>query len=251
MRAEVCYAMDVGPRANQQDCILAGCQVVQESDAFFRGFVEGDSLVFAVCDGLGGHSKGEAASRFICEQMLAWKDRAPRDGDPLDEAVRRIQHAAEAGALEEDSGATLAGLLLCDHSATAFNAGDSRVYGVGKSRIERLSHDHSFVQRLVDGKLITKKEAFENPFRNLVDFGLGLLFADRWAGQYSMFQKRTGLRAGDVFLLCTDGVSDVLTDEEIRAVLADRPMEKAEALVSAIRERGLRDNMSLVMVKTA
>jgi protein phosphatase len=211
---------------------------------------DGDFHLFAVCDGLGGHAAGDKASRFIAEALHGALEAPCLDADDLRQRLFGIQKQMAASP-DEDSGSTVAGIVIYNKRLFVFNAGDSRVYRITKSRAQVVSHDHSFVQRLVDEKFLSEQEAFVNPYKNLVDFGLGAIFADRWENGTKVFVAEMTARKNSVFLLCSDGVNDVLHDNQICQALLPDPVSQAPALLREVNKAGIRDNTSFIVIRLA
>ena len=244
----VSCVMDIGPRSSQQDCLLAGADIFQEKRLVKTFDLIGPRVVLSVCDGLGGHAGGEAASRFACERLAARVPDCPAAPESLSFLLAEIQKEAQESSLDPDAGSTVAGMLVCDDRALIFNAGDSRVYKLSSAGITRLSHDHSFVQRMVDGSLLTKDEAFSHPFRNLVDLGVGPTFSSVW-GKYTAHIHEEALKKDTWFLLCSDGLHDVLTESRIHEILMPDPLENSLELLAAAKAAKWKDNTSYIIAR--
>lgn len=212
--------------------------------------------VFAVADGMGGHENGDVASRIVVEEFarLAEAGFDPTAGPAavarvLEAAQERIRdYADQGGGARRSPGTTVvAALLVEDEGVPAWllvNLGDSRIYAVMDGRLRRVSTDHSVVQELVDAGQITEEQAAEHPERHVITRALGgprLEPADQFL-----------VRASDVqrLLLCSDGISGLVDDDEIAAVLdanAD-PRDAADGLVAAALRAGGDDNATAVVV---
>lgn len=241
-------AMDAGPRDDQEDCLLLQGEAIQARQFEKVQEFSADTVeILAVCDGMGGLAAGEKASRFVCENLakLAGEPGLPGDFGP---ALEKIQAAMENDCLEE-CGTTVAGLLIAPSGIQVFNLGDSRVYRVANGKIERRSYDHSFVQVLLEEGKITDREAFTHPYRNLITAGMGPAFSYKWAVETLHLQAEpiTGDRA--VYLICSDGVCDVLTDLEIERALADTPVANGPALMELVKAVSMKDNTSFMIVE--
>ncbi|MBI5846205.1 MAG: serine/threonine-protein phosphatase [Deltaproteobacteria bacterium] len=249
MKASLCCSMNIGPRPNQQDAIYAAGRVFQAENIVMRDVFSGPLLVLGVCDGLGGHAAGETASRFVCEKLEGVFAADGLDQPGIGNAFGAVQADMASGQVDPDSGTTMCA-LACDGSrVVVVNAGDSRAYRFGPDGLVRLSHDHSFVQRLVDDKLITDSEAFAHPFRNLVDFGLGPTFADRWDINQPIYFYEEKAEPGAVYMLCSDGVSDMLPDRRLFEELSDDPLKNAEKLFNLLKALGMKDNASMILAR--
>jgi serine/threonine protein phosphatase PrpC len=211
-------------------------------------FVEAPARgLWAVADGMGGHVNGARASKAVAESLLA----TPLDGTFEADSLRVADaiHAAnakvhgESTAIGKPMGSTVAALLLRDESFAVLWAGDSRVYLLRDGALHRLTRDHTQVQELVDRGLLTPEEAVNHPMSHVITRAVGVqdaLQVDAIADQPL---------AGDVFLLCSDGLYGVVSDEEIAAFLsAHRPAQACERLVELCLERGAPDNVTVIAV---
>lgn len=211
--------------------------------------------VFLVADGMGGHACGDVASRLAVDAFRDLGSREPLLADQVVEAVAAAHAAilAESAAYPEKAGmgTTLSGLALVDHGGDphwlVVNVGDSRVYRVTDAGIVQLTVDHSEVAELVAAGRLTVEEARRHPLRNVVTRSLGTgvaPVADTWL---------VPADAGDRFLVCSDGLVEELTDEEIFAALttAGPDAEAAVRLVDRAVEAGGRDNVTVLLVTLA
>jgi serine/threonine protein phosphatase PrpC len=148
-----------------------------------------------------------------------------------------------------ESGTTVALLAVLGDRALVVNAGDSRVYRLDGGGAEVLSHDHSLVQSLVDHGHIGPGDVPGHPYRHVVEFGLGPPFERTWrkSGEHCHVREIPA-RPGDTFLLCTDGVNDTLTDEEIGRRLSPPDADALTTLARHLAERA-RDNFTAVLVR--
>lgn len=248
----VAYGTYLGGRVKQEDCLLLNGEIVQEEGAGVRSrTVAGEALLFAVCDGMGGHAAGEVASRFACEQLRGALTELPVAPEQLADLLRRIQVLMERQ-LPRNCGTTVAGVVLAGTRVLAFNAGDSRVYRISRSGIDRFSHDHSLVQTYVDRGELSPAGAVRHRHRHVIEFGLGEVFAAEWAaGERGVHFRQGELLPGEVCLLCSDGVHDVLEDAEIASLFHGAgPQDHAAALEAAVRGR-MTDNTSFIVIAAA
>jgi len=248
MKCTVFSAMLRGPRNRQEDCLLSGTDLFQKDTLKQTKTLDTDFLAASVCDGLGGHDNGESASRFVCEQLQARFREGPFDPQNIRTVLAEIQAAAQ-GRLPENCGTTVAGLMIKNGRVIAFNAGDSRVYKITASGMTYVSHDHSLVQGLVDNALIQKDAANSHPLKNFVDFGIGPLFQDVWK-DYAVHVFEDSLGADACYLICSDGVHDLMNEAEMHEILMPSPAENGQALIAALEKKGLRDNTSFIILET-
>jgi serine/threonine protein phosphatase PrpC len=214
--------------------------------------------VWVVADGMGGHEHGERASGAAVDAFAALgRDGCPADPQTVLATIRAANHRVLELPGDGLSGTTLTGIALVTLEGgalawMAFNVGDSRTYRVRKGRLEQVSVDHSAVQELVDVGAITPEEAELHPDRNVITRALGAgadVQADVW-----IMPARTSER----FLLCSDGLTRELPDDELERIIAfydeeaarhTGPMQTlAERLVSAAVAAGGRDNVTAVIV---
>jgi len=203
--------------------------------------------LFVVADGMGGHGAGNVASRIAIEEMTACAALRPLFAEAvltaLEHANRHIIERDEANRMGTTA-TGLAGLETAggDH-LMVFNIGDSRVYRLSGDRLEQVTVDHSEVQELVLSGAITPEQARIHPRRNIVTRALGSDFVvrpDHWL---------LPPLAGDRYLVCSDGLTGELTDEEILPLLsAGNQQEAAAALVAAADEAGGHDNTTVIVV---
>jgi serine/threonine protein phosphatase PrpC len=241
--------MNVGLRDGQEDCIFVNGTIVQERKFASVAVQEiGDGLLLcAVCDGMGGHDRGEWASRFVCEKLKEHYRGLDFSRNSTELLIERIQNQIE-NETANGSGTTVAGVVLEKDRAHIFNVGDSRVYKITGGGIFYMSHDHSLVQGSVDRGDITPEEAFTHPYRNVIEFGIGDVFRSEWAGggkAVHIAEDRLG--AGEWYLICTDGVNDVMRDHEMYDVLRGDPFGRLSAFIGSLEER-MKDNFSFILV---
>ena len=217
----------------------------------------GDSTLAVVCDGMGGAAAGRLASEMAVERFVSFTRSALSvSGDGQVEDVLRL--AADAAnrhiyhfAMNEEEylgmGTTLVGVLFQDCKAVFVNVGDSRAYRIARDGIVQITKDHSLVQQMVDDGSLTKDQARKHPRRNIITRAVGseaFVTCDLFTVQ---------LREGDIFLLCSDGLTNAVDDAELhRLVMAAENTEKAcRALVEKAIENNTRDNITAVILAPA
>lgn len=204
--------------------------------------------VFAVADGMGGHLAGEVASGMAIDavkRMAAEHDVASIS--VMREAVEAAHEAILAHAKENPAcagmGTTLSLMWRGGHYMYIAHVGDSRIYRFGAGGLEQITQDHSLVEELVRARILTREEARRHPRRNIITRALGtqgdnapdLLAAER--------------RRGDVWLLCSDGLTGMVSDEEIARTLGEtKDLDAAaDSLLARALEAGGRDNVTLIL----
>ncbi len=209
-----------------------------------------------VADGVGGHQAGEVASRIVVDSLLSGLPPADESGDDaicaaalresVEKANREVwQHAQESGFSGMSS--TVVALRVCGQRVVIAYVGDSRVYRLRNGQMQQLSVDHSVVQEMIDNGSLSREEAATSSRRNLITRALGQ------AQEVQAEVTLTSLNPGDCYLLCSDGLSDRLTDEGMGMML-DRAREGsleslAEELVETANAAGGQDNIAVVLVR--
>ncbi|MGH7064053.1 MAG: PP2C family protein-serine/threonine phosphatase [Stellaceae bacterium] len=209
-----------------------------------------DLGLWAVADGAGGHQAGDVAARLIADALevvpagLGAAQLLAEVRQRLAEAHRAMQReAVQRGALT-GLGSTIVVLLARDAHYACLWAGDSRAYLMRAGGLRQLTHDHSLVQQLLDSGAIGPAEAAHHPQRNIITRALG---GPDEAAELDKVTDR--LRPGDRFLLCSDGLSKTVPDEELCRVMAETGDEMAARLVAAALDRQANDNVTAVAVE--
>lgn len=214
--------------------------------------------VFVVADGMGGHARGDLASssavQVLHERIPEGAQVTPNDVldavSAANDAVRALSTADASGVAV--AGTTLSGVVVVNGSGTGtrywmiINIGDSRVYGWDGVRLTQLSVDHSAVQELLDAGAISADEAGGHPERNVITRALGAaddIDVDVWM---------LPVDGEQTFLICSDGLSKELRDDEIAAILREHPHDHrlADVLTEAAIAAGGRDNITAVVVSS-
>jgi serine/threonine protein phosphatase PrpC len=205
--------------------------------------------LWAVADGMGGHDAGEVASAKVVEALqhlphIEDLDRLVEHAVVALEGVNRELIALAADEEQRKIGTTIVGLAIAENEMRCFWAGDSRAYRLRDGMIIRISRDHSLVQELVDAGMLDEQGMQDHPSSNLITRAVGVadeLKVDRISGD---------ARSGDLFLLASDGLTGVVEDHELAAVLTDlAPEQAADRLLEAVLDRGAPDNVTMVIVK--
>ena len=203
-------------------------------------FTASDPL-YAVADGMGGHQGGEVASSLALEVL------GKADGT-LEELVRRANEAVHQRASEDPGlagmGTTLTALRADGEVLRLAHVGDSRAYLLRDGTIQRLTKDHTVVERLVDEGRLTPHEAEIHPQRSILTRALGVDEA------VQVDQGAIEPRTGDRLLLCSDGLTGMVDEERITRMLSEigDPQEAADALVESANEAGGQDNITAVVI---
>ncbi len=206
--------------------------------------------LYIVCDGMGGHKAGEYASRYTVERILAHVSRS-RSENPIRILRDAIQKANELLVVEsrEDAekqgmGTTVVAATLVDHRLYVANVGDSRLYVIGE-KIEQITKDHSYVEEMVRMGKVDREDARNHEKKNVITRAVGATEKIKT----DIFE--VDLEDNAVVLLCTDGLSNMVTDERIcQIVLSSEQTEDiARNLVNEANKNGGQDNITAVVLK--
>jgi serine/threonine protein phosphatase PrpC len=202
--------------------------------------------IWAVADGMGGHSRGDVAARMVVDALTALPP--AEDARTLRRSVEEAIHAVNAqlrrhNAAGEISGATVVVLLAHGRHFAILWAGDSRAYRNGGAGLTCLTRDHSLVQELIDRGELSAQEARHHPLGNRITRAVGA------AADLVLDAVQGELVPGDVFVLCSDGLTKHLDDVEIAAAIDGAPPARgASTLIERTLERGASDNVTAVVV---
>lgn len=224
-------------------------------DNFYLDIQKG---LFVVADGMGGHASGETASQLtvnVVRDYFQGPQKIIGDYDPsyseatnkLNSAIRlanqAVYEAAQSSPQLAGMGTTVVGTLLTGNRLSIAHIGDSRAYLIRAGNIDQLTDDHSIVNEQVRHDLITKEEAAQSEMKNILTKALGIS-ADMEADleEITVFDN-------DILLLCTDGLSNMVTDEAMLEIIsfASDPAAACESLVNAANEKGGKDNITAVL----
>lgn len=221
-------------------------------------------MLYCVADGMGGHAGGETASRMAVETVHRTVRLARQNGSvfPADagnqevpevlellqravsEASRRIYDASSQNPDLHGMGTTVTLVQVLGTRIYVAHVGDSRLYRLRDNRFEQLSEDHSLVAEQVRAGFITAEEAQFSRFRNIITRSVG------FESQVKADTFSVAVRQGDVFVLCSDGLTGMVSDEEIERVLkSNRLVSAADHLVNLANRAGGEDNITLVVLR--
>jgi PPM family protein phosphatase len=212
------------------------------------------SRLFAVADGMGGHAGGEVASTLAIATLAASLHRPPAASPrhALAAAFADANHAVYERSLGEPQlrgmGTTLTALLLAaDGTGWLAHIGDSRGYRLRRGRLRRLTRDHTWVQEQVEAGRLPPHAADRHPMSNIITRALGI------EPDAEPELRRTGVRAGDGVLLCTDGLIAVVDEAEIAAAMAASTSAETcvRDLVELANARGGPDNVTAIVIRAA
>jgi len=206
--------------------------------------------LYIVADGVGGHQAGDVASMMTVEivQQRYYADPSPDVASSLIAAIQtasqKIDQESAARSERRGMSTTVTAVVLRGTELTVANVGDSRTYLIHQGQMRQVTNDHSWVEEQVRGGLITREEAAKHPQRNIITRSLG---GNREV-EVDIFEERMG--PGDSVLLCSDGLSNMVLDQEIAAIVSEG--WKAEAVVNELielaKQRGAPDNVTAVLL---
>lgn len=207
--------------------------------------------LFLVADGMGGHNAGDYASRVAVETIVE-KIRDSHEKEPVrifEQAIQaanaRLREQADASPELEGMGTTMVAATCDGNRLYVANVGDSRLYVENASGIRQITRDHSWVEEMVQRGGLGREEARNHPDKNIITRAVGA--EDAVKPDFFTVQ----LENGDMVLMCTDGLTNMLEDGEIRMILegARDIVEGAQELVNAANENGGRDNISVILIE--
>ena len=209
------------------------------------------SNLFLVADGMGGHNAGDYASRYTIETIV---DEISKSNDEspvfvLEKAIKRANTLIRQKSEEETElngmGTTVVAATIEGNKLCVANVGDSRLYIINNREIRQITRDHSLVEEMVRMGGLKREMARNHPDKNIITRAIGALDDV----DVDFFEVR--LNKGDTILMCSDGLSNMIEDEEIRMIMQGQRdiVEKAESLVKAANNNGGKDNIAVVLVE--
>jgi protein phosphatase len=207
------------------------------------------SPLFVVADGMGGAQAGEVASRIAVESFQPGLQDASEPEHALASlalaANARIHELSHSNAEQAGMGTTLTAVYVGEEEVAIAHVGDSRAYCLRDGQLLRLTDDHSLVDELMRQGRLTPEEAVEHPQRSVITRALGP------EGMVEVDTRSVRARPGDVYLLCSDGLTTMIPEEQIASVLLAHPQlrDAGEALIAAANQAGGRDNITVVLIR--
>jgi protein phosphatase len=203
--------------------------------------------LWAVADGMGGHAVGDLASRMIVEALaeISVGKSLERSVQNARTCLQRVNHSLRKEAADRREsliGSTVVVLLAHRRHGVCLWAGDSRMYRFRDGSLEQLSRDHSQLEELVSSGMLSREEAERQSLRNVITRAVGA------EEGLELEERPLEFRDGDLFLLCSDGLTNEVTDEEIARELTRLDCEEGvDRLLSLALQRGARDNVSVLV----
>lgn len=222
-------------------------------------------LLAIVADGIGGHQAGEVAAE-LAVNTITKVVAASAETEPLPllqqailEASRAIQHTARQAVEFEGMGSTIAVAYVVGDRLYSATVGDSRIYYLSSGLLRQVSIDHTWIQEALEHRIITPQEAKDHPHAHVLRRHLGglqdpqpdfrLRLSPEEDDARSLANQGLRLNGGDQILLCSDGLTDLVADDEIHAILLKNPKEEAaRRLIDLARSRGGHDNITVIIL---
>ncbi|HLB21671.1 MAG TPA: Stp1/IreP family PP2C-type Ser/Thr phosphatase, partial [Solirubrobacteraceae bacterium] len=205
--------------------------------------------LFVVADGMGGAQAGEVASRLAVESFQAGLRDASAPEAALAELTReansRIHELSHSHAEQAGMGTTLTAIYVGERDVSIAHVGDSRAYRFRDGELVRLTDDHSLVDEVMRQGRLTPEEAVEHPQRSVITRALGP------EGAVEVDTRSYSARDGDMYLLCSDGLTTMVTEDRLAELLGAQETlrDRGEALIAAANEAGGRDNITVVLMR--
>ena len=232
-----------------------GCVRKQNQDAYRIEHLDRNTLLCVVCDGMGGAKSGNIASTLAVEVFVDEIRRSCKpimDQEKIDQMMRSAVKLANFTVFDQSAqfeefegmGTTMVAALIRGKKATIVNVGDSRAYGIDAEGIEQITKDHSLVQLMVDRGELTPEVAKNYPGKNFITRAIGtepIVMCDIY---------HRNVARGDFLLLCSDGLSNVMDDQEIlfEVVHGVHKQNCCKRLLKIAKNRGAPDNVTSVLV---
>ena len=245
---------DVGIKRDQNEDSI---RTIHVKAGGLKGEIEYWALILA--DGMGGYDRGEIASSITCDEFArfsieglpAMLESGKGDdemmeafevgvGETLTMVNKTIWDMSEEGKM----GSTLVYIVIFNETIYLAYCGDSRAYRIEGGEIEQISIDHSYVNALLENKAITEEEAENHPMRNVITKSVGT--NEKVTADF----KELTLNENSFLLMCSDGLTDMLRDEDIEDIIMNNnPPMICEKLVDAANEKGGKDNISVILAR--
>jgi len=226
-----------------------GCVRAANQDSYY---IDPEGRFFVVADGMGGHAGGEVASKIavdtICDCLGSlWNTEiSPQQlmQDAIDKANQAIVNDQAANLVRSDMGTTVVLLIFRDKQPWYCHIGDSRLYRFRGAKLEQISEDHTWIARAIQTGVVNPDEAKSHPWRHMLLQCLGR------EDLKSVTAREVEWKAGDRFLICSDGLTEELSDDRIAHQLKSlrNGQQAAQSLIDSAKLRGGRDNITVVII---
>lgn len=253
LKFDCCFTTDVGKvrKNNEDNFYLNGSYKRAPEDLKYekRDFVYRGGL-FAVCDGMGGEEYGEKASLFAVETLKEWQS---KDFNKTVNEYVSVANRMICDLIKENngtrSGTTLGLIYINDNKAVCYNIGDSRVYLFRKGKLTQLSEDHTRIAQMIKMGIISAEQAKNHRDKHVLTQHLGIFPDEMIIQAYS--SEQIEVHSNDIFLLCSDGLTDMISDDEIETVFKKDASAKqyVDILINNALLKGGKDNITVGVIK--
>ncbi len=228
-----------------------GLRRANNQDGFFAGFINNDSALLAVCDGMGGANGGETASTMCLEVFTKALTNQLEEGVSQTDAIKNalwqannaVYNAAQNNESLSGMGTTLVAALVQEDCVYFASVGDSRIYIGKEASLCQMTHDHSYVQTLVDNGQITSEQAKTHPNRNIITKAVGT----SEEVEADMFVMQRGEL--DTILLCSDGLCGYVDEDKFKSVICSNGFvqDKVRECLELSLDEGAPDNVTVIV----
>ena len=229
-------------------------------DSYLELLIEHENincLLLVVADGMGGHNAGEVASKTVVESIESYFKSQESDLNSdktlhyLKESIEKANTAVFKASIKNESlkgmGSTCTAMMILNHQIFVAHVGDSRAYLIRGNNIDQLTRDHTLAEKMFDSGIISREEARSSPHRNMLMKAIGIS-EDLEVEIYDPFN----VQPGDIYLLCSDGLTEYIEEEELRSILnIYDPAEACKLLVKIANKRGGKDNITVQIAKVS
>ena len=210
---------------------------------------------FIIADGMGGHNCGEVASRMTVDYISDYIEHSSSQlfsCQDIGEEIKKLVGDANITVFEASlskpetngMGTTLTMAVITDSKVTVAHVGDSRLYLARSANLRQITEDHSYIEELIKNGSLTREEAESHPRKNVITRAIGS------SRDIEVDLMDLEAENGDVFLLCTDGLTNMICENEIYNIIKDNEPEKAcEQLIDAAKGKGGEDNITVIVIK--
>lgn len=224
-------------------------------DYFYISYSDDEIQLFILADGMGGYNGGEIASKLAVTSaknyILTNFEKNNSDKEKLVDLVKNSSQYANMVVFEKsremtelnNMGTTLDICLVYQNKAFISHIGDSRIYRIRKEFMRKLTKDHSYVQQLIDDGKISKEEAVKHPKKNMLMKALGCTPFIEPDAMVRGFVK------GDIILMCSDGLTNMVTEEEIYKIIKENPTDATKLLIQRANDLGGKDNITSLIIR--
>lgn len=224
-------------------------------DYFYISYPDDEIQLFILADGMGGYNGGEVASKLAVASaknyILSNFEKNNSDKDTILDLVKNSSQYANMVVYEKAKenpelskmGTTLDICLIYQSKAFISHIGDSRIYRIRKDFMRKLTKDHSYVQQLIDEGKITKEESLKHPKKNMLMKALGCTPFIEPDAMIKGFIKE------DVILMCSDGLTNMVSEERIKQIIKENPTDATKLLVQEANDNGGNDNITAIIIR--